>query len=344
MQLKDIANKIGAKIIGDENIEISSIANLVTAKKNNISFLSDKKMHKYLSKTEAGAVIIKESDIIEGTSTSFLVVSDPYVSYALVAQIFDTTPACAEGIAESAVIHPTAILGENVSIGPNVVIEAGVQLGDGVQIGALSYVGKNTKIGKNTKLWANVTIYHNCIIGEDCLFQSGVVIGSDGFGYANNKGLWVKIPQVGRVVIGNHVEIGANTAIDRGAVDDTVIADNVILDNLIQIAHNDKIGFGTAIAGGTVVAGSVDIGKYCIIGGTSTFNGHIKVCDGSQILGQVGKDITTPGKYTAYLPVLKDSEWTKILARILRLSKMNDRLCKVEAKLAEDDKKESSIE
>ena len=164
-------------------------------------------------------------------------------------------------------------------------------------------------IGRDTKLWANVSIYHNCVVGERCLFQSGAVIGSDGFGYANDAGRWIKIPQVGRVVIGNDVEIGASTTIDRGAIDDTVIEDNVIIDNQVQIAHNDKIGFGTAIAGATVVAGSVTIGKYCIIGGTSVFNGHISICDGVHILGQVGSNIKKPGKYQSFLPVQEASTW-----------------------------------
>ncbi len=344
MQLLELAQKIGGKVVGNEQVEVTAVANLASAKSTDISFLSDKKMAQYLATTKAAAVIVKEQDVIEGSNTTFVIVADPYVAFARVAKIFDTTPPCAEGIAQSAVIHPTAILGANVSVGPNAVIEAGAQIGDGAQIGALSYVGKNAIIGQRTKLWSNVSIYHDCVVGNDCLFQSGAVIGSDGFGYANDKGKWVKIPQLGRVVIGNNVEIGAHTAIDRGAIDDTVIEDNVIIDNLVQVAHNDHIGYGTAIAGGTIIAGSVTLGKYCIVGGTSTFNGHIKICDGVQILGQVGRDITKPGKYTSYLPVVEHSEWTKILLRLLRINKMNDRLSKIEAKMAEDNKKETSIE
>ncbi len=338
MLLKDIAQQISGTVIGNEDLDVCKIANLSTASASDISFLSDKKMHQYLATTNAGAVIVRQEDVIPDAKTSFLVVADPYVGFAKVAQLLDTTPRCATGIHASAVIDPTAVLGANVSVGPNAVIAAHAYIDDEAQIGAGAYVGENTKIGKRTKLWANVTIYHDCVVGDDCLFQSGCVIGGDGFGYANERGTWVKIPQVGRVVIGNHVEIGALTAIDRGAIDDTIIADNVIIDNLVQIAHNDKIGYGTAIAGGTVIAGSVELGKFNIVGGTSVFNGHIRLCDGVQVLGQVGRDIKKPGKYSSFLPVLEHEDWLKLITKLYRIGKMNDRLTKVETLLSEFEK------
>ena len=338
MLLQEIANKLGLKVIGEAQKDIVGIANLITAKENEISFLSDHKMLQHLSSSKAGAVIVKEEHVIENAQTTFLVSKDPYVSFAKLAQLFDTTPPCAEGIAESAVIHPTAVIGQNVAIGPNAVIEANAQIGDGAQLGALSYVGKNAKIGKNTKLWSNVSIYHDCIVGDNCLFQSGAVIGSDGFGYANERGQWVKIPQLGRVIIGNNVEIGSNTSVDRGALDDTIIEDNVIIDNLVQVAHNDHIGYGSAIAGGTIIAGSVELGKYCIVGGTSTFNGHIKICDGVQVLGQVAKSINKPGRYTSYLPVMDNLEWIKVLRGLLKTPKMIERLGKLEELVADKNK------
>lgn len=340
MLLIEIAEKLGGTVIGNPNVEITKIANLSTATANDISFLSDKKMHQYLSSTKAGAVIVKQSDVLADASTSFLVLADPYVGFAKVAQLFDTTPKSAEGIHKTAVVDPTAVIETGVAIGAHAVIEAGARICENAQIGAGCFVGKNAIIGKRTKLWANVTIYHECVIGDDCLFQSGSVIGSDGFGYANERGTWVKIPQLGRVIIGNHVEIGASTAIDRGAIDDTVISDNVIIDNQVQVAHNDKIGTGTAIAGGTVFAGSVDIGRYCIIGGTSVFNGHIKVCDGVQVLGQVDSSITEPGKYFSYLPVMKAGSWLRTVARLYQIEKINSRLSKVEALVTSEKNKE----
>jgi UDP-3-O-[3-hydroxymyristoyl] glucosamine N-acyltransferase len=340
MLLKEIAERLGGTVIGNSDIEITRVANLSTANEHDISFLSDKKMHQYLSTTQAGAVIVKATDVIDGVKTSFLVLADPYVGFAKVAQIFDTTPRSSDGIHKTAVIDPLAIIEDGVSIGANAVIESGARICANAQIGAGCFIGKNAVIGQRTKLWANVTIYHECIIGDDCLFQSGAVIGSDGFGYANEKGIWVKIPQLGRVVIGNHVEIGASTTIDRGAIDDTVISDNVIIDNQVQVAHNDKIGTGTAIAGGTVFAGSVDIGRYCIIGGTSVFNGHIKVCDGVQVLGQVDSSITEPGKYFSYLPVMKAGSWLRTVARLYQIEKINNRLSKVEALVTSEKNKE----
>jgi UDP-3-O-[3-hydroxymyristoyl] glucosamine N-acyltransferase len=177
-----------------------------------------------------------------------------------------------------------------------------------------------------------VTIYHNVVVGERCLIQSGTVIGSDGFGYANERGEWIKIPQLGSVRIGNRVEIGACTTIDRGALDDTVIEDNVILDNQMQIAHNVHIGYGTAMAGGTIVAGSTKIGKYCIIGGASVLNGHIEIADGVTItgMGMVMRSIDEKGMYSSGIPLQTNKEWRKTAARVHRIDEMNKRLKAVE--------------
>ncbi len=334
MLIKDIAEKLGGKIIGNDETVVNKIANLHTANPDEISFLSDKKMLKYLASTKAGAVLVKENDVLPDVKINYIVVSDPYVAFAKVAQMFDTTPrSAAIGIHPSAVVDPSSEIAPDAAIGANAVIEAGAKIGSGAQIGPNCFVGKNTVIGKNTKLWANVSIYHDCVVGDNCLFQSGCVIGSDGFGYANERGEWVKIPQLGRVVIGNRVEIGASTTVDRGAVDDTVIADNVIIDNQVQIAHNDKIGYGTAIAGATVLAGSVELGKYCIVGGTSVFNGHLKVCDGVQVLGQVGSDIDKPGKYHSFLPVMEASKWWRTLVRLYQIGDIYNRLVALEKKI-----------
>ncbi|MFB0954302.1 MAG: UDP-3-O-(3-hydroxymyristoyl)glucosamine N-acyltransferase, partial [Aeromonadaceae bacterium] len=252
--LGQLATLLGAELHGDASVEVSRVANLETAQSGEISFLSDSKYHSFLSQTQASAVLLKPADLA-ACQTNALVIKDPYVGFARVAQLLDTSPKPASSIHPSAVIAADVQLGEGVAVGANAVIESGVVLGDGVLIGPGCYVGQNSRIGKGTRLWANVTIYHNVQIGEVCLFQSGCVIGADGFGYANERGEWIKIPQVGGVVIGNRVEVGACTTIDRGAIDDTKIADNVIIDNQCQIAHNVEIGYGTAIAGAATFAG-----------------------------------------------------------------------------------------
>ncbi|WP_318445620.1 UDP-3-O-(3-hydroxymyristoyl)glucosamine N-acyltransferase [Photobacterium leiognathi] len=337
--LAKLAEKLGAELRGDGSVEIHSIAGMGKAAEGQITFLSDSKYRKQLADCKADAVMLREADV-EFFQGNALVVKDPYLSYALVAQLLDTTPAAATDIAASAFVDPTAQLGDNVAIGHNAVIEAGVTLGNNVQVGAGCFIGKNVVIGDNTKLWANVTIYHNVELGSDCLVQSSTVIGADGFGYANDKGEWVKIPQLGTVRIGNRVEIGSCTTIDRGALDDTIIEDNVIIDNQMQIAHNVQIGYGTAMAGGTIVAGSTKIGKYCIIGGASVLNGHIEIADGVTItgMGMVMRSIEEKGMYSSGIPLQTNREWRKTATRVHRIDDMNKRLKAVEKELAAKDK------
>lgn len=329
--LGQLAELLGAELHGDASVEVSRVSNLETAKPGEISFLSDGKYQAFLVNTQASAVLVKASDLA-ACQTNVLVVNDPYVGFARVAQLLDNTPKPASDIHPSAVIAADAQLGHGVAVGANAVIESGVVLADDVLVGPGCFIGKNSRLGKGTRLWANVTIYHNVRIGEACLFQSGCVIGSDGFGYANERGEWIKIPQVGGVTIGNRVEIGASTTIDRGAIDDTRIADNVIIDNQCQIAHNVDIGYGTAIAGGTVIAGSTKIGKYCIIGGASVFNGHIQVCDQVTITGMsmVMRSITEPGVYSSGIPAQSNKEWRKMAARVLHIEDMHKRLSKLD--------------
>ncbi|WP_150137546.1 UDP-3-O-(3-hydroxymyristoyl)glucosamine N-acyltransferase [Candidatus Enterovibrio escicola] len=334
--LAELAERLGAKLQGDGTVVISSIASMDKAGKGQITFLVGRKYRKHLAKCQASAVIIKEVDLI-CPNRNALVMKDPYLGYALTAQFLDTTPACASDIAPSSYVSTMATLGVGVSVGHNAVIEDGAILGDYVQIGAGCFVGKNASLGSNTRLWANVSIYHNVVIGEYCLIQSGAVIGSDGFGYANDKGLWVKIPQVGSVVIGNGVEIGACTSIDRGALGDTLIGDGVIIDNQCQIAHNISIGKNTAIAGATVMGGSLKIGKHCFIGGACVIKGHIEITDGVSItgMGMVMRSITEPGMYSSGIPLQKNREWRKTAARVMRIEDMQKRLKAVEKQLKE---------
>ena len=331
ISLKDIATAIGAELhlaVGDtETSLISSIATLAKAGNGQISFLANSKYRNQLASSHAQAVILKHDDLAHCRGSA-LVMNNPYVGFAKAAQLLDTTPPAAENISDRAVIAADVELGENVKIGPNAVIESGVQLGDNVQIGAGCFIGKNCKIGANSKLWANVTVYHGVILGQDCLVQSAAVIGADGFGYANDAGQWVKIPQLGKVLIGNKVEIGASTTIDRGALDDTEIHDGVIIDNQCQIAHNVIIRENTAIAGCTVVAGSTTIGRNCTIGGMVAINGHIEICDGAYITGMsmITKAITEAGVYSSGMPAQSNREWRKNMVALKNIDDLNQRI------------------
>ncbi|WP_294892513.1 UDP-3-O-(3-hydroxymyristoyl)glucosamine N-acyltransferase [uncultured Gilliamella sp.] len=332
-RLEQLAEQLGATLYGDGELIITGVASMTSAKQGQITFLSDKKFQNNLSSCDASAVVMTE-DSLKYWSGAALIVKDPYLCYAKLAQILDTTPLPARDIADSAVIDSTAQLGNNVAIGANAVIESGVVLGDNCIIGAGCFIGKDTIIGAGTRLWSNISIYHNCVVGENCLIQSGTVIGADGFGYANDKGKWIKIPQLGRVVIGNNVEIGASTTIDRGALDDTVIGNGVIIDNQCQIAHNDIIGDHTAVAGGVIMAGSLTIGRHCLIGGASVINGHMEICDQVTVtgMGMVMRPITEPGVYSSGIPLQQNKVWRKTASLVLHIDEMNKRLKALEKK------------
>lgn len=335
--LAELAERLDAQLIGDAACSIVSIATLEHAGPGQISFLSNSKYRKYLTQTSASAVLISSDDTaFVAPGVNALVVKDPYVAFARVAQLFDTTPASATGIHPTAAIDNTAKLGANVSVGANAVISAGVVLGDNVQIGAGCFVGEYAVIGENTKLWANVSIYHRVELGKNCILHSAAVLGSDGFGFANERGNWVKIPQTGTVIIGDNCEIGAATTIDRGAIDNTVIGNNVIIDNLCQIAHNVQIGDHCALAGATIVAGSTKIGRYCIFGGGAVVNGHIEICDGAQITGMamVMKPITEKGVYSSGIPATSNSEWRKNTAKLRQIDQLYQRVKQLEIQLA----------
>ncbi len=305
-----------------------------SAKTGQITFLSDSRYREQLAGTQASVVVLTEADL-PYCQVAALVVKNPYLTYARMAQLLDTTPQPATDIAPSAVIAPDATLGQNVSVGANAVIESGAQLGDGVVIGPGCFIGKDARIGAGTRLWANVTIYHRVELGEHCLIQSGTVIGSDGFGYANDRGNWVKIPQLGTVRIGDRVEIGASTTIDRGALDDTVIGNGVIIDNQCQIAHNVVIGDNTAVAGGVIMAGSLKIGRYCMIGGASVINGHMEICDKVTVtgMGMVMRPITEPGVYSSGIPLQPNKVWRKTAALVMNIDEISKRLKAVERKV-----------
>ncbi|TMM44889.1 UDP-3-O-(3-hydroxymyristoyl)glucosamine N-acyltransferase [Colwellia ponticola] len=335
--LADIANKLNAKLVvpaaldasSEAAVNITSLATLAKATTGQVAFLANSKYIPQLNDTKASAVIVSPN-AAKSCPVSALVMDNPYMGYAILANLLDTTPKPASGIHPSAVIAENVVIGENVNIGANAVIESGVHLANNVSIGAGCFIGHDVTIGEATSLWANITVYHNVVIGHHCLIQANTVIGADGFGYAPVAGQykWHKIPQLGGVVIGNHVEIGASTTIDRGALDNTEIKDGVILDNQIQIAHNAIIGENTAIAGCSVVAGSAVIGKNCTIAGLVAINGHISIADNTVFTGMsmVTKTITQAGVYSSGMPVAPNKEWHKTNARIKRLDSLTARV------------------
>ncbi|QLK62319.1 UDP-3-O-(3-hydroxymyristoyl)glucosamine N-acyltransferase [Enterobacteriaceae bacterium Kacie_13] len=337
IRLADLAQQLDAQLHGDGEIAITGVASMHSAHSEQITFLSNSRYREQLASCSAGAVVLTEADL-PFCPTAALVVKNPYLTYARMAQLLDTTPAPAQDIAASAVISESASLGKNVSVGANAVIESGVVLGDNVIVGAGCFIGKEAKIGAGTRLWANVSIYHRVEIGEQCLIQSGTVIGADGFGYANERGNWIKIPQLGTVIIGDRVEIGACTTIDRGALDDTIISSGVIIDNQCQIAHNVVIGDNTAVAGGVIMAGSLKIGRYCQIGGASVINGHMEICDQAVVtgMGMVMRPITEPGVYSSGIPLQPNKVWRKTAALVMNIDEMNKRLKAVERKIEKD--------
>jgi len=323
-RLADLAQAIQAELIGDGETQLSGVATLERAEPHQLTFLANPRYRPQLAITRAGAVIVGESDR-NGTQVARLVVRNPYASYARAAQLLHPEDRPAPGIHPTAVIDPSASIAPDCSIGPYTTIGAGAQVHAGVVLGAGVRIGREVTIGASTRLHDGVTVYNSCEMGRACILHSGVVIGADGFGMAWSGSEWIKIPQIGRVVIGNEVEIGANTTIDRGALDDTVIEDGVKLDNLIQIAHNVRIGAHTVIAGCTGISGSTHIGKGCRIGGGVGIVGHVEICDGTTVSGfsLITKSITEPGVYTSSIPSQPHRTWMNTLAALRSLPELS---------------------
>lgn len=323
--LSEFAAKIGAELHlkGHRDARIMGLAPIENSSATEVSFLSNPRYKMHLAATKAAAVILAE-DQLETCPVPALVVKDPYIAFAKAAQLFDNTPTFKPGVHPSAVIDSTVTVPDTCSIGPFVVIEAGVTLGEHVIIGAGSVIGANSRIGSGTILRPKVVLYHGVIIGKKGLIHSGAVIGSDGFGLANDKGRWLKIPQLGSVELEDEVEIGANTTIDRGALENTLIKAGVKIDNQVQIAHNVIIGEGTAIAAQVGIAGSSQVGKGCLLGGKAGITGHVKLGDGVMIaaMSGVSKDLAVPGVYSSNLHVRPLLEWNKFIARMNRVEKL----------------------
>lgn len=332
--LGDLADIVGGTVQGEANKQLLGIATLQTAQDNELSFLANPAYEKYLADTKAGAVIVNAKSV-EKCVTNALVHENPYLAYAQLSHLWDPLAGLDKSdfkVHPSAEIASSATIESGVDIGPGVVVGEGVVIKSGVKIGANSVIGDDCLIDEGSRLSANVTVYHGVSIGKSCIIHSGAVLGSDGFGFAPVNGEWLKISQLGGVIIEDSVEIGANTTIDRGALDDTVIERGVILDNQIQVAHNVRIGQNTAIAACSAIAGSTVIGKNCIIGGASGIAGHLTIADGVHItaMTMVIKSLNDPGVYSSGTGVQPNAKWRKSIARLRQLDKMADRVKQLE--------------
>jgi UDP-3-O-[3-hydroxymyristoyl] glucosamine N-acyltransferase len=314
LTLGEIAARLGGKVAGNPETLIRQVGSLDNAASGDITFLSSAKYKAKLAATRASAVIVGEKDKAL-TRLPRIVCDRPYVYFARVSQLFNP-------LVSQSGIHDRAVVSESARVGKGVSIGAGCVIGEGVTI------------GDDSCLYPNVTVYAGCSIGARAIVHSGVVIGADGFGIAEDGGKWVKIPQIGRVRIGDDVEIGANTTIDRGAIDDTVIEDGVKLDNQIQIGHNVRVGAHTAMAGCVAVAGSADIGRHCTIGAASLILGHLKLADHVHVSAGtvISRSVLRAGTYTGMFPFDKNASWARNTALVRHLAELADRVKALEKK------------
>ena len=333
--LSAIAQTLGGYVLGDETVSISRVASLANAKSGDICFINDAKYQKALVSCEASAFVLKERDA-DLTTLPRIIVDNPYAYFAKLSAFLNPPATVKLGVALSAVVDATATIPASCSVAPLVVIGENVVLGEHVIIGAGCVIENNVTIADNTRLEPQVVIKHDCEIGPNCHLFSGAVIGSDGFGYAEESGVWLKIPQVGRVVIHANVDVGANTTIDRGALDDTIIEEGVKLDNLIQIGHNCIIGAHTVIAGAAGIAGSAKIGRHCKIGGAAMILGHLTIADHVTISpgSMITRSLTKADTYTALMPFQTHKAWLNTAAKIRHLDSLSAQIKNLEKELA----------
>ena len=316
----DLVKKLGGELIGDSNILINSVASLESAHKNSISFFNNPRYSDLLRTTKAAVVIVNRESLSFRSGVS-IVIDNPYLYFAKVSQLLNPSKSLKKEVHKSAIIHPSCKLGLDIYIGPNVVIDENVSIDDGVVIHAGSMIEADSVIGKASVIHPHVVIKANTVIGKNCTLYAGCVIGSDGFGYAKDDNKWIAIPQTGRVILGDNVDIGSNSTIDRGTLDDTIISSGVKIDNLVQIGHNCMIGENTIIAGCVGIAGSAKIGKNCAIGGAAMILGHLSITDNVTISpgSMITRSIKTSGTYTALMPFQDHEAWLKTAAKIRRL-------------------------
>ena len=327
--LGELSSSTGVQLSNQQyaDVTIHSVAPVQTASEGDISFIANPKYKKHLTNSNASAVILS-AELARDYNGAALISENPYATYARVASLLSPVVMPEQEIHATAVVHESTKIGTGCYIGPNTVIEANVTIEDNCYLAAGIYIGNDSKIGAETRINANVSVYNGCSIGKRNIIHAGAVIGSDGFGFAQDNGQWIKVPQTGGVSIGDDVEIGASTTIDRGALNDTVIGQGVKLDNQIQIAHNVQIGDHTAIAGCSGVAGSTTIGKHCTIAGMCTIVGHIELVDHVHItaMSLITKSVKKPGSYSSGTAFEETSSWRKNSVRFKQLDLISRRL------------------
>lgn len=333
-RLGDIARELGAELRGDPEQIISGLGTLRSAGPEHLAFLSNPNYVSQLDDCHAGAVILKP-ELADRAPGATLLMDNPYLGYARISHWFDRSEKPQPGVHPTAQVDPSAKVPASASLGPNVVIGVDVVLGERVVIGPGSVVGPRCRIGDDTLIRPNVTLVQDVTIGHRGLILSGAVIGSDGFGFANEKGVWHRIAQVGGVTLGDDVEVGANTTIDRGAIEDTRIGNGVKIDNLVQVAHNVTIGDHSALAGQSGVAGSTRVGRHCVLGGQAGIGGHLVIGDGAQFTGQamVTSDVDQPGVHSSGTGLMTNRDWRKNAVRFRQLDAMSRRLKELEKKI-----------
>jgi UDP-3-O-[3-hydroxymyristoyl] glucosamine N-acyltransferase len=329
--LGEIAEILGVRLDGDPGVQVSGLATLAHAGPQQISFLANNRYLGQLQETRAAAVILRPEQARQCPVASLLS-ADPYLTFARATALFVGEVRAAAGVHPSAVVAPDALIDSSAAVGPNAVIESGVMLGAGVVVGANVFIGADCRVGAGTRLFPSAVLYRGVQLGEDCIIHSNAVIGADGFGFAPSAAGWEKIHQLGGVRIGNRVEVGACTTIDRGALEDTVVEDGAIIDNLVQIAHNCHIGKNTAIAGCTGLAGSTIIGANCTLAGGVGVVGHVEICDNVHVTGMtmVTKSITEPGSYSSGTPMSPTRDWKRSAVRFAQLDSIQKRLAELE--------------
>ena len=329
--VSELAERFSLRVHGDGSRLVDGVGTLAGAGPDQLTFLSNSKYASQLAHTRAGTVVLREADAAQ-CPASALIARDPYVAYAKIAALFERLPAAPAGVHPSAVVAPTARVSESASVGPCCVVEDGAVIEDGAVLGPHCIIGEGCVVGAQSRLVARVTLVTRVTLGKRVLVHPGAVIGSDGFGLAFDTDHWIKLPQLGGVRIGDDCEIGANTTIDRGALDDTVLEEDVRLDNQIQIAHNVHIGAHTAMAGCAAVAGSAKIGRYCMIGGNAGVLGHLELADRVTIMAKslVTHSIREPGEYASGTPLQDNRQWRKNAARFKHLDDYARRLSALE--------------
>jgi UDP-3-O-[3-hydroxymyristoyl] glucosamine N-acyltransferase len=334
IRLADLAVRYGCELHGDPDREVSCVGTLESAGPAAIAFLANPQYRKQLATTGAAAVILTAEAVADCPVPS-LVATNPYAVYAAVAAELYPLPLLNEGVHPQASVSSSARIGAGSEVAAGAVVGRNVRIGDRVLVGPNCVVGDDCVIEADTRLFANVTLYSRVRVGSRCILHAGVVLGADGFGIAQTPVGWRKVPQVGGVVIGNDVEIGANSCVDRGAIEDTVLGNGVKLDNQVQIGHNCRVGDHTAMASQSGISGSTVVGARCVIGGKAAVAGHLVICDDVFLAGRasVTKSIATPGVYSSVFPAEEAGVWRKLVARFKRLDEMSVRLKQLEKQL-----------